>query len=63
MLSVSERNGGAVFEPRPKRAAALVEHWLRGGEGELAAMSARMLAMGRPDASRVIADRVLGLLA
>lgn len=58
----AERNGGAVYEPRPKRAAALVEHWLRSGDGELAAMSARMLAMGRPEASRAIADRVLGLL-
>ncbi len=58
----AERNGGAVFEPGPKRAAALVERWLRSGNGELSAMSARMLEMARPEASRAIADAVLGLL-
>lgn len=58
----AERRGGAVFEPRPKRAAALVEGWLRPGCRELEAMSARMRAMGRPDASRAIADEVLALL-
>jgi 1,2-diacylglycerol 3-beta-galactosyltransferase len=59
----AERNGGAVFQPRPKAAAALVEGWLRSGDGELETMSARMRQMGRPEASRVIADAALGLLA
>lgn len=57
----AERNGGAVFEPRPKRAAALVERWLQPGCDDLAAMSATMREMGRPDASRAIADAVLAL--
>jgi 1,2-diacylglycerol 3-beta-galactosyltransferase len=59
----AERNGGAVFEPRPRHAAALVERWLRSGGAELAAMSERMRAMGRPEASRHIADAALALLA
>jgi 1,2-diacylglycerol 3-beta-galactosyltransferase len=58
----AERNGGAVFEPRPKRAAALVERWLRSPD-ELEALSARMREMGRPEASSVIADAALKLLA
>lgn len=59
----AERNGGAVFEPRPRQASVLVERWLRSGDPELDSMSVRMLEMGRPDASRVIADAALGLLA
>lgn len=59
----AERNGGAVFEPRPKQAAELVARWLGAGDGELEAMSTRMRSMGRPEASRVIADATLGLLA
>lgn len=58
----AERNGGAVFEPRPRRAAALVERWLLSGGDALEAMSVRMREMGRPEASRVIADAVLSLL-
>jgi 1,2-diacylglycerol 3-beta-galactosyltransferase len=58
----AERNGGAVYEPRPRRAAAMVERWVRSGSGDLAAMSERMLSMGRPEASRVIADKILSLL-
>jgi 1,2-diacylglycerol 3-beta-galactosyltransferase len=58
----AERNGGAVFEPRPKRAAALVEGWLGADRGELERMSARMHAMGRPEASRAIADAALALI-
>jgi 1,2-diacylglycerol 3-beta-galactosyltransferase len=58
----AERNGGAVFEPRPKRAAALVERWLRSPD-ELEALSARMREMGRPEASSIIAHAALRLLA
>jgi 1,2-diacylglycerol 3-beta-galactosyltransferase len=59
----AERHGGAVYEPRPRHAAMLVERWLSSRDGELEAMSARMRAMGRPEASRAIADAVLALLA
>jgi 1,2-diacylglycerol 3-beta-galactosyltransferase len=62
-VSWAERNGGALYEPRPKQAAALVERWLRAGDGELEAMSARMREMGRPEASRLIADATLGLIS
>lgn len=58
----AERHGGAVYEPRPRHAAALVEVWLRFPDGVSEAMSARMRAMGRPDASRDIADAVMALL-
>ncbi len=58
----AERNGGAVYEPRPRQAAALVEAWLSPGNRELEAMSGRMSAMARPEASRDIADAVLRLL-
>lgn len=59
----AEDNGGAVFEPRPKRAAALVGRWLGSDRGELERMSARMSAMGRPGAARAIAGAALELLA
>jgi 1,2-diacylglycerol 3-beta-galactosyltransferase len=58
----AEDNGGAVFEPRPRRAAVLVERWLQDA-GELEERSARMRAMGRPDAARAIADATLALLS
>lgn len=58
----ASRNGGAVFEPRPKHAAALVERWLRPGSPDLGQMSAKMRDMGRPESSRLIADASLSLL-
>jgi 1,2-diacylglycerol 3-beta-galactosyltransferase len=58
----AERNGGAVFEPHPKRAADLVGRWLESGCRDLEAMSARMRAMGRPGASTAVADAALALL-
>ncbi len=58
----AQRNGGAVFEPKPRAAAALVGRWLSPGNEELGAMSSKMRAMGRPNAARDIADAALGLL-
>lgn len=58
----AERRGGAVFEPHPKAAAALVGRWLSSPNGELAGLGARMREMGRPEASNVIADAALRLL-
>jgi 1,2-diacylglycerol 3-beta-galactosyltransferase len=62
----AQRLGGAAFERDPHRAAELVEGWLRDaaeGEGsELRRMSERMAAMGRPFASRDIADAIMRVL-
>lgn len=58
----AHRNGGAVFQPVPKKAAVLVDRWLEPKGVELAAMAARMASMGRPDASRAVADASLALL-
>jgi 1,2-diacylglycerol 3-beta-galactosyltransferase len=57
----AERRGGAVYEPRPRHAAVLVERWLRSPEA-LGEMSERMRGMGRPDASHAIAHATLALL-
>jgi 1,2-diacylglycerol 3-beta-galactosyltransferase len=57
----AERRGGAVYEPRPRHAAVLVERWLSSPE-MLRSMSERMRAMGRPNASGDIADATLALL-
>jgi len=59
----ARESGAAVFEPRPKRAAALVERWLGPDRSELLELAARMRAVGRPEASRSIADAALGLLS
>ena len=59
----ARESGAAVFEPRPKRAAALVERWLGPDRSELEDLAARMRAVGRPEASRAIADAVLALLS
>jgi len=61
-IAWARESGAAVFEPRPKRAAALVERWLGPDRGELEDLAARMRAAGRPEASRAIADAVLALL-
>jgi 1,2-diacylglycerol 3-beta-galactosyltransferase len=58
----AHRNGGAVFQPVPKKAAVLVDRWLEPKGVELAAMATRMASMGRPDASRAVADASLALL-
>jgi 1,2-diacylglycerol 3-beta-galactosyltransferase len=62
----AQRLGGAVFERDPRRVAQLVEGWLRdaseGGGAQLRRMSERMAAMGRPFASRDVADAVLRVL-
>jgi 1,2-diacylglycerol 3-beta-galactosyltransferase len=61
-IAWARESGAAVFEPRPKRAAALVERWLGPDRGELEDLAARMRAVGRPEASRAIADAALALL-
>ena len=58
----AQRMGGAIYEPVPRKAATLVARWLELGANELTAMSATMSGMGRPDASRAVADACLALL-
>jgi len=58
----AQRNGGAPFEPVPKRAALLVDAWLQPGNDDLARMSERMRSMSRPEAAAAIADVSLSLL-
>jgi 1,2-diacylglycerol 3-beta-galactosyltransferase len=58
----AERNGGVIFEPVPRRAAELAAGWLEPGHDDLAAMSARISQMARPEAARDVADASLALL-
>jgi 1,2-diacylglycerol 3-beta-galactosyltransferase len=58
----AERCGGAVYEPRPVKAAALVRRWLAEDPEAYAARSELMRSMGRPDAAREIADAALALI-
>lgn len=58
----AQRNGGAVFEPEPRRAAAVVERWLRPGSRDLAERGMMMTAMGSCEAASRIAEASLMLL-